>query len=928
MTFELHNSVFLKRFVYGLYEYDFSKINNDDISFLIDYLNEGVDYSSCKLVEEKYTQFDKIKLYGIIKKINKNFLEPEKDNDFEGKKLIAINFYVLLIFYYKLYVENVTLNDLNISYSKISKTIIDYSLYLFKNEKLNYTYGDNINMLFSKKNILSRFYFYDKDYYLNSYLNYSILMFLSITGHFIKEKKVEEKEIISVLGKLRDIIFYFDDDLILDIFNDFIKEKNIKLKINIDSYICSFNDLNCNYELNFDLLDNSDLDKNLFLDIISCKKELPILKIINNKHLKEQAIILNKEDFIKSLLNIHVNKKKEDLVKPTNDVKSLNQQNGNLHIYNYVKSIIQKLIELDYFNHFSKNDIYNLLNPESLFKDKDSFIQKHCIYFAVVEVLFSHFKLNFNYKDTKITQYLIDFLLHINFELNDYELMDKEFSEYNFERITTPNVSSYLLISDIVSDILLKSNLSLYTDIKNTIYNYIKKTCEYTEKSIINVEHKVMGLLSMNDISCLNKNIFYDFLHSYLITLDNKKLGDILLKTFSFKTTEIDLKYINSIKREILSHLNNNKLINKNSNINHDNNKIENKITIDNKLISEIEFISHKNYETFLKNNFDVLDLDKSSEVGHTQRAFKSYIEKNGRLRNLNTINDNILKKLDDLYNDFPHFEKVINYIKQNLYLQNYGNKLFYFRPILLNGESGIGKTFFSSQIAKIAGMPYEDLYAPSLKGIDLHGQSSVYINNKVGVILRNLLEIDNPSNMIFLIDEIDKISRHDTSSASLENILLKLLDENSSKEFTDISCNVNVNASYINWILTSNETDSISVPFLNRLNLFNVPNPNKKELYAFIQAIYKNILFNKNDIKTLYLKHFSDTLPDETTNYLVELFYNKENKLKNKLSARNIKQTINNMFYEAMVKEDTNKLIELKPKHNSSMLDLIFKKL
>ena len=91
---------------------------------------------------------------------------------------------------------------------------------------------------------------------------------------------------------------------------------------------------------------------------------------------------------------------------------------------------------------------------------------------------------------------------------------------------------------------------------------------------------------------------------------------------------------------------------------------------------------------------------------------------------------DNYEKILQELVEEFPNFEPVITYLK-NLFAKNkLGNSYFYWRPILIIGPAGIGKSCFIKRFIEKFNSKYKIFNANTAQhGAVLTGSSKFYSN-------------------------------------------------------------------------------------------------------------------------------------------------------------------------------------------------------
>ncbi len=176
-----------------------------------------------------------------------------------------------------------------------------------------------------------------------------------------------------------------------------------------------------------------------------------------------------------------------------------------------------------------------------------------------------------------------------------------------------------------------------------------------------------------------------------------------------------------------------------------------------------------------------------------------------------------VKKQLDQSHYGLENVKKrIIEYLAVKKYTKKIGGSI-----ICLVGPSGVGKTTLAYSIAKSIKRNFVKI---SVGGVsdegEIVGHRKTYLGAGPGRIIDGLKRAKS-SNPVFLIDEIDKMTKNykgDPASA-----LLEVLDNSQNKTFRDNYIDEEFDLSNVMFILTANSVDNIPNALLDRLEVIDI---------------------------------------------------------------------------------------------------------
>ena len=185
---------------------------------------------------------------------------------------------------------------------------------------------------------------------------------------------------------------------------------------------------------------------------------------------------------------------------------------------------------------------------------------------------------------------------------------------------------------------------------------------------------------------------------------------------------------------------------------------------------------------------------------------------------------------------------------------------------LLLVGPAGTGKSQIAYAVARILKLPWTTLDMSSINDPEqLTGSSRIYANAKPGIIME-AFSVAGESNLVFIINELDKAASG-KGNGNPADVLLTLLDN---LGFTDNYMECMVPTVGVYPIATANDKSQISAPLMSRFAVIDIPDYTSEE---------KKIIFSKyvlpKVLKRMSLKAEECVVTEEGLNAIVELHKN-----------------------------------------------------
>lgn len=222
------------------------------------------------------------------------------------------------------------------------------------------------------------------------------------------------------------------------------------------------------------------------------------------------------------------------------------------------------------------------------------------------------------------------------------------------------------------------------------------------------------------------------------------------------------------------------------------------------------------------------LAVARSNEVSpeerrHAQRALSAMMNIQWKNNYFESIDPEEARRIldEELYG----MEKVKQRIIETIIQINRTHTLPAY-GLLLVGPAGTGKSQIAYAVARILKLPWTTLDMSSINDPEqLTGSSRIYANAKPGIILE-AFSMAGESNLVFIINELDKAASG-KGNGNPADVLLTLLDN---LGFTDNYMECMVPTSGVYPIATANDKSQISAPLMSRFAVIDIPDYTEEE--------------------------------------------------------------------------------------------------
>lgn len=185
---------------------------------------------------------------------------------------------------------------------------------------------------------------------------------------------------------------------------------------------------------------------------------------------------------------------------------------------------------------------------------------------------------------------------------------------------------------------------------------------------------------------------------------------------------------------------------------------------------------------------------------------------------------------------EFPYAASVVDNVLEGLD----GRAKVYFRPTILLGAPGSGKTEFAKRLSKELAAPFEVISCGGLSDSAIGGTARRWSSGEPSLAIMAVRRHQS-AGPIIILDEIDKIGTS-RNNGNVHDVLIGLYEPVTSRCWHDPYIQASCDLSHLSWLMTANSIEPIPGALRDRCRILRFPTPGADHLPTLAPRILEQL--------------------------------------------------------------------------------------
>ncbi|MBJ6373653.1 AAA family ATPase [Sedimentitalea arenosa] len=203
------------------------------------------------------------------------------------------------------------------------------------------------------------------------------------------------------------------------------------------------------------------------------------------------------------------------------------------------------------------------------------------------------------------------------------------------------------------------------------------------------------------------------------------------------------------------------------------------------------------------------------------------------------------LAQAQTLSEKFPNAATVIHGLLSEVrHSWSFGNDALKFRPTIIAGKPGVGKTTLVRALCRTLGCEPHIVSVAGHSDANIFGVSAGWSTALPSIMTKAVLR-QKAINPVLVLDEIDKVQS--SHNGDIFASLLSLTEQVDARTYRDKFLAVNTDCSMMSWIFTANDLSRIPAPLRDRCTTYEMLRPSHDQLPTIIRSMRDEYALERN---------------------------------------------------------------------------------